>query len=79
MNQGRKGMSKVADTIYFETELDLMVHLIEGGTIRPHFIHDRTNKESWVKLKDGNRVYVESGKSAKSCLIGLGYWVKTNQ
>lgn len=61
---------------YFETEQELFEHLIAGGTIRPHFQADRTNRENWIHLKDGNRVYVETGISACNCLISLGYWVK---
>ncbi len=61
---------------YFNSEQDLMQHLIDGGTIRPHFIADRSNKDHWVRLVNGNRKLVVSGESAENYLLGLGYWVK---
>lgn len=61
---------------YFNNEQDLMQHLIDGGTIRPHFITDRSNKDNWIRLVNGNRKLVVSGKSAENYLLGLGYWVK---
>lgn len=61
--------------IYFKNEQELFEHLIGGGKIRPHFEHDRVCKEKWIHLVDGNRVYLESGKSAANCLLGLGFWV----
>lgn len=63
---------------YFKSEKDLFEHLIKGGAIRPHFNADKHSKKYWVHLKDGNRVYIESGESAKNCLIGLDYWVKAD-
>jgi hypothetical protein len=61
---------------YFKTEEELMLFLLNGGTIRSHNIVDRRDKSSWIKLVNGNRVYIESGKSAMNCLLGLRYWVK---
>lgn len=61
---------------YFSNEKELMQHLIDGGAIRPHFIADRTNKENWIKLVNGNRTLIVSGKKADNYLLGLGYWVK---
>ncbi len=61
---------------YFDTEEELMQYLIDGGTIRPHFVSDRTNKSGWIKLINGNRTLIESGENAENYLIGLGYWVK---
>ncbi|MCB5288344.1 MAG: hypothetical protein LHW64_11180 [Candidatus Cloacimonetes bacterium] len=61
---------------YFNNEQELMQYLIDGGTIRPHFIADRARKDHWLKLVNGNRQLVVSGKSAENYLLGLGYWVK---
>jgi hypothetical protein len=61
---------------YFNNEQELMQHLIDGGAIRPHFISDRKSKDSWIKLIDGNRTLITSGKSAENYLLGIGYWVK---
>jgi len=65
-------------TEYFKNEQEIFEHLINGGSIRPHFITDATNKKRWIHLNNGNRTYCESGESAANCLLSPNYWIKAD-
>jgi hypothetical protein len=66
-------------SIYFSNEMELMQHLIDGGVIRPRFRGDETNKNHWIRMENGNRIYIKSGKPANNCLMSHDYWVKAIQ
>ena len=60
---------------YFKNEEELMMHLLGGGIIRPHFAADKGRPDNWVVMMHGNRVKYSSGESAANYLLGVGYWV----
>ena len=61
--------------MYFKNEKEMMLHLINGGAIRPHFIADKDRIDNWIVMRNGNRVKLKTGESAQNFLLGVDYWV----